>query len=864
MMKKPLKVLIIEDSEDDAQILLASLRHSGYEPIFERVQTEKELRSALENQRWDIFLSDYQMPNFLGTDALKIVREKGLDIPFIMITGHLGEERAVEIMRNGANDFFLKGNIQRLAEAVNRELREYEIRKKQREGEIALRQSEERYRKLIDLNPDGILILSEDKIIFANPPALAILGLQRKDEYIDKGLIDFIEKTDLLKYREFIADVNRGQKLGSNKIELSLLRLDKKQIDVEILGTPLVYQNQAVLYLIIRDITERHNADLQIDIQYQVTKIISESETLFSATEKMLKLFSQKLHWDLCQIWAIDTESKQINCVGSYHSEKIKSDIFFEESKKTSRPSEGGIVGTILKSMKTVWIKDLSSDPNFIRKDIATQIGLKTGVGFPITYRNELLGFLEFFSCDFREPDPRILSIFEVLGAQIGSFIKRMFAEGSLTYLSEHEPITGLLNEKAYRNLLEKLLKNRGQEDFKIGIVNINIDNFQTINTTLGGFVGEDIIKLYSDQIQEVVTLEKMMSYYSNGSFFIAFTHLRDINELHSILKVINDLHIKTYNIKNNKINLDISMGVSIFPGDGLTAEELIRNAQNAARNASSSGKNKIVFSSPDIAEKAKKKIVLAAELQEAIKKYEFTLYYQPKIDILTNKVAGAEALLRWERSEGILQPNQFISTLEDTGLILALSEWIFLTACKQAKQWQEMGLPKMTVSVNLSALNFSDPNLIELFKKVLQESNLEPECLDVELTEASFMKDARANILVLNKIAKLGLKLSIDDFGTGYSSFSYLRDMPINNLKIDQSFVFHVSDSLKSAAIVSSIITLGHNLNLKLIAEGVETKDQLDFLKEHKCDQGQGYYFSKPLSQDQFMKWVSEQNSNQ
>jgi EAL domain-containing protein (putative c-di-GMP-specific phosphodiesterase class I) len=310
----------------------------------------------------------------------------------------------------------------------------------------------------------------------------------------------------------------------------------------------------------------------------------------------------------------------------------------------------------------------------------------------------------------------------------------------------------------------------------------------------------------------------------------------------------------EAHSIDQHDLHVTASMGLSIYPDDGLNAETLIKNADTAMYQAKENGRQSYQFFKPAMNVRAVERQSIEESLRRAVERHEFTLHYQPKINIRTGQITGAEALIRWTHPvRGPVSPAQFIPVAEDCGLIVSIGNWVLREACNQARTWLDAGLPLGTMAVNISAMEFRDDNFLEGIFDILRETNLEPTSLELELTESVLMKHAGAAESTLKMLRERGVQLAVDDFGTGYSSLSYLRKFPINALKIDQSFVRQISHAPDETTIVTAVISMGRSLNLRVVAEGVETQEELAFLQAHLCDEAQGYYFSKPVPAEAF-----------
>jgi EAL domain-containing protein (putative c-di-GMP-specific phosphodiesterase class I) len=310
------------------------------------------------------------------------------------------------------------------------------------------------------------------------------------------------------------------------------------------------------------------------------------------------------------------------------------------------------------------------------------------------------------------------------------------------------------------------------------------------------------------------------------------------------------------YHIGAHDVIVPVSIGVSIYPDDGEDAETLIKNADTAMYHAKENGRNNYQFFRQEMNIRASERQFIEGGLRVALERKEFSLHYQPKIDLGSGAISGVEALLRWKHPErGFIPPAQFVPIAEDTGLILPIGQWVLTEACRQSREWLDAGFAPVPMAVNISAVEFRSKDFVENVRAVLKESHIDPHCLELELTESVLMKHAESTVTMLKSLKEIGVQLTVDDFGTGYSSLSYLRQFPIDALKVDQSFVQEISSRTDDAAIVSAVISMGNSLKKRVIAEGVETREQLDFLTAEGCEEAQGYYFNRPMVANQFAK---------
>lgn len=433
-------------------------------------------------------------------------------------------------------------------------------------------------------------------------------------------------------------------------------------------------------------------------------------------------------------------------------------------------------------------------------------------------------------------------------------FYEKQLAEERINYLAYHDDLTGLPNRRRLTQRVEEMI-DAGETDTNdqfSALAIMNINHFKNINDSLGHYAGDLLLKLVSERLSNEARSSEEL--YSMGADEFAFlmTERASLGECLARATELLRLFEVPVNIESGEYHISLSLGMSIYPGDGETAEHLIQNADTAVHNAKEQGVE-IRRYIPAMQMKAKERLKLENDLRRALERDEFYLLYQPKVQLETEEIVGMEALLRWNHPKrGIVSPNEFIPLAEDSGLIVPIGEWVLKTACLQNKQWQLAGYQPICVSINLSMRQFLQPNLAGKINSILTDIGLDPCYVDLEITE-SMTLDKETAFDQLKRLKELGVFISIDDFGTGYSSLHYLKNMPIDRLKIDRSFVSEVMEDSNNAAIVSTITSMAHHLKLKVTAEGVENKEQLQFLREQHCHEAQGFLFSKPIQAAEF-----------
>lgn len=425
--------------------------------------------------------------------------------------------------------------------------------------------------------------------------------------------------------------------------------------------------------------------------------------------------------------------------------------------------------------------------------------------------------------------------------------------EAELEIRANQDTVTGLANRNLLRDRLGQALAFAARYMHPVWVVHLDLDRFKFINDTLGLSAGDQLLRQVAVRLEACVRDTDTVARLAADEFVLVLPERSDESSaIHTIQRIMESA-AQPYAIEGHEFFMTVSAGMAVYPTDGEDAETLMKHADVAMYRAKETGRNNYQFYTPAMNERAMERLRLEGDLRVALEQGQFELHYQPQVDLRTGKVHGVEALLRWQHPTfGMVAPARFIGLAEETGLIVPLGAWVICAACIQVKAWQDAGLGELRVAVNLSARQFTQQGLVDSIAGVLRECGLAPHCLELELTESMIMDDVEHAIGILRDLAGLGVKISVDDFGTGYSSLAYLKRLPIDLLKVDQSFVRDITLDPDDAAIVATIISLAHSLRLQVIAEGVETAEQLAFLRSHGCDAMQGYYFSKPLPAEQ------------
>lgn len=436
----------------------------------------------------------------------------------------------------------------------------------------------------------------------------------------------------------------------------------------------------------------------------------------------------------------------------------------------------------------------------------------------------------------------------------------RVKAEKMVSHMAFHDPLTDLPNRWFVESFIEKYVNKKDNHPKMMGFLLLDLDRFKVINDSLGHQAGDILIRALANRLKESVDEDKVIARIGGDEFVLMLPNIKNKDEALDSCKKIMKMMEEPFTIFEQSFRITTSIGISLYPFHGNDLNTLMKSADLAMYHAKEMGRNCYSIYSDTMKQLAMERMDKEISLRSALENNEFVLYYQPKTDIKTGRIYGLEALIRWNRGNQLFYPDSFISIAEETGLIVPLGEWVLRQACLHCRHWHMLGFSHLSVSVNLSPQQFKNRKLEESIAAILEETNLPPSALELELTEGTIMQEPDKAVHILNNLKSLGIKISIDDFGTGFSSLSYLKQFPIDILKIDKSFITNLEWDEANASIASTIITLAHNLKLKVVAEGIETKEQLNFLKNQDCDFGQGYIISHPIMMEDVINLVKQE----
>ncbi|WP_292432902.1 EAL domain-containing protein [Methylobacter sp.] len=806
---QPLRTLIVEDSEDDTLLLVDQLEMEGGRSVdWQRVDTEKALTEALQ-QHWDIVLSDYTMPHLSGMRALEVVRQHDLDLPFIFVSGTIGENTAVKAMKSGAQDYVMKGNLSRLMPAVARELEEAQQRRQRR-------QAEQRVRKLslvVEQAADSVLITDPNGLVeYVNPAFERMTGYGRDEIIGNKPSLLKSGRHDQAFYHAIWETVTKGEIFSGTLINR---RKNGELFYEEKVIAPLKDEQGHVTHLVStgRDITERVKAD---EARAQLVAILEATTDLVAILDP-----------DGCLHYLNNAGYRLLGFDPKLDLSKFCLTELFPERIKQQLQSEAWPIAYRTGS----W----SGETALRRMD-----EIEVPVSQVLLVHRDAAGKVEYLSTIARDISER----------------KRFEAE--LQHQATHDTLTGLPNRILLMDRLSAEVERARHANNSVAVLFLDIDNFKRINDSMGHTIGDALLQHIADRLKAALRPNDTIARHGGDEFAVIAGDLPRSENVLAVLRKIYSAFERPMSLGAQEAYITFCTGIAIYPNDGADVEELLRNAGTAMYRAVIAGHNQYRFYAPEMNARSHELLTLETDLRLAFKRNEFVAYYQPQVELSTGRIIAMEGLIRWQHPQrGLISPGDFVSMLEESGLIMPVGEWMLSQACAEYK---EMGLHNMRISVNVSASQFNDPGLLRKISRIMKQENMPSNALELEVTENIVMQDPAAAADTLKKLRTLGVRIAIDDFGTGYSSLSYLKRFPLDALKIDQSFVRDLTHDTNDAAIVEASITLGKKLGLEVVAEGVETKEQFEFLRAHGCDLAQGYYVSRPLSKIELIDLLQEE----
>ena len=718
--RDPIRVLLVEDLEHEAELTCFHLKKHGIAHVMQRVETADAMRAALREFRPTIILSDFSLPAFDGLRALEIAREVAPEVPFLFVSGTIGEERAIEALRRGAVDYVLKTNLARLGSAVQRALQDAEAR--------AVRRSQEQQ-------------------------ISRLTGVLRMLSGINGAVVRIRDRTELL-----IEACRLGVTVGGYPAALVALRHPKTQ-QLE----PVAHQG---------------------------------------ADELVAHALCELLEARMAQ-----------------------------EAQSRDRARD-------------------PAAPFTCRDAGATHTAV---IGLPLIVDKTVVGVLGVCPREHSAIPQEELVMLREVAANLSFALQYLRQDSRVRLLSYFDVLTGLAKRALFCERLGKAFRAAGSLGPGHAIAVLDVQNLSAINDSFGRHTGDQLLQLLADRLKRRFTDTEQLAHFGGGTFALVQPIGPTAAGLEALNQQVDRLFAEPFSLQGKDVPVAARSGIALYPEDGTDPDTLVHRAETSVRSAKESGQRRGHYSAERHAE-ALARVAIERKLRVALERQQFELYYQPKMSVKTRRIAGAEALIRWnDPDSGLVSPARFLPILEETGLIVDVGDWVIGRAALECRQWLREGLPPIRIAVNISPLQLRQPDFVGRFLKHVHPWAT-PHCgLDAEITEGALVDDSSAVINKLKMLRAAGVDIAIDDFGTGYSSLSRLAHLPIDTLKIDRSFISDMTVDARTKRLVSIIISIARAFDMVVVAEGVESQEQLDTLWQLGCDESQGYLHSKPVPAQQF-----------
>ena len=716
-----------------------------------------------------------------------------------------------------------------------------DITERLRSAEAVLR-SETRYRHLVENSLDMMCVCFRGKVSYVNAAGARMLKAKDAEQLIGRQLTALVHPD----YREVITEGMEHFIGEETSLPLKFLRMDGKVIDVEVAVLSFGPASDRSFMMEVRDITERKRAEEELrmahgDLEARVekrTRELTREVAERRQAEESLRLAGK----------VIDNLTEAVVIVDPDFKVTAVNPAFTQITGFTTRE----VIGKA-----PPFYKALRENGDLYKQ---MQASIKAKGSWEGEYWSKRKSGEDYaerlsFSAITGEKDK-----IQHYAAVISDVTERKESEERIHFQTNYDTLTGLPNRSLFQDRLNLALPSMSRSDRKLALMFIGLDGFKLVNDTLGHDIGDLLLKKAAKRLGTCVREGDTVARLGGDEFTVIMPNLVDPHHAPLVSQRVLDALAKPFRLNGNETFVSASIGITIFPDDASEAKELLRNADAAMDRAKEQGKANFHFFTADLNAVAQERMVLKNGLGKALENGEFSLHYQPKLEIESGRITGVEALMRWNSPDlGMVSPVKFIPVMEETGQVVEMGEWAIRTACLQHQEWRQAGLPRIRIAVNLSPRQLRDASFVLIVENVLRETGVEPAGLELEITESLLMSDSGDALKTLGELHEMGIHMAMDDFGTGYSSLSYLKRFPIDTIKIDRTFVADIATSPDDAEIIRTIISMGHTLNRKVIAEGVENDQQLSLLRDYQCDEIQGYFFSRPLPAGMATKFIKK-----
>ena len=820
-------VLLVEDDPADARLIQTALAAAGQGRF--QVESVGRLVDALEqlrSDRFEVVLLDLSLPDGQGLEAFEQVSRTAPDTLVLVLNGPDDEETARQAVARGACEHFTKrpADAHWLPRALHHVI-------EARAARSAHLRSEARFRAISDASPLGIFVSdAAGHCTYTNAAYQTISGLNL-EQTLGTNWSMAVHPEDRARV---LAEWNdAAQNRLPFQTEFRFLQEDESIVWTRVNSAAMLDGKKSFgLVQTVEDITERKSAEFVLRVA---------EEALFMEKERaqvtLNSIGDAVLTTDL--VGQVTYLNQTAETMTGWSCEDALGRPISEVFNILDGTTRETAANPMLRAIAEDRAVGLAKDCVLVRRD-----------------GGELA--IEDSAAPIHNRDGRVTGA--VIVFHDVSESRAMALE--MAHLAQHDFLTSLPNRLLLSERMAHAINMARRHEQQVGLLFLDLDNFKHINDSLGHAVGDQLLQSIANRLVRCVRTTDTVCRQGGDEFVILLAEIGQPEDAAHVAETLRTALAMPHLIDGHELHISLSIGISVFPDDGADVDTLMQNADTAMYHAKASGRNNYQFFKPDMNARAVRRLFVEKSLRRALKKDEFFLHYQPKIDLASGAMTGAEALIRWQDPDlGLVMPAQFVPIAEENGLIVPVGRWVLREACRQVQAWLDAGLLAVPVSVNISAVEFRHDGFLEGVAQILRETGLAPRYLELEMTESILMQDAQSSASALEALQAMGVQLAIDDFGTGYSSLSYLKRFPIDTLKIDQSFVRDIVTDKDDANIVAAVIGMGKSLKQRVIAEGVETHAQLAFLQARHCDEGQGFHFSHPVSAEDFARMLNPGN---
>jgi diguanylate cyclase (GGDEF)-like protein/PAS domain S-box-containing protein len=826
-MNQQPKLIVVEDIDTDAALLSWHLSKGGVPCELHRVETEPAFLQALRDIGADLILSDFSLPRFSGLRALELAVQHAPDIPFIFVSGTIGEERAINALRSGATDYVLKSNLSRLAATVKRALREASLKRTQRE-------SEQQLRATVETSQDWIWETDVDgRFRFSSASVATILGFEPQS-LIGCDFRALLAEPDHAA-SALLPAAAQNQLTGAVACwrtaggELRWLERNVVAI-LDDAGLRIGYRGAD------RDITQRREQEERL------RRLTRSYRMLSSTSSAILRLHNQgDLLHEVCRI-AVDQGGFQRVTIAlidpGASSIRIRASAGADPANGVF-PEYG--VAAVLQSGTPVVVNDMNAQEQHY-------YGYPAMAVLPLLIDGTGVGVVTLLSNQRQIFDEAELAVLLEMTANLGFALQYQQKDAAVQFLSYFDSLTGLAKRPLFCERLTRFVANQPLKESHPLVIAFDVKKLGAINDTFGRYVGDRLLERIAARLRQHYEDPDCLAYLGGGTFAIMLAPAGHMDEAtRQSQAAVAQFFAEPFLIDDQQLRLSVRSGLALYPHDAASADALVQNAEAALKAAQEDNEKHMLYSLVT-RRPTTRSMALEARLAGALDRGEFLLHYQPKISLATGRIVGFEALLRWDDlQEGLVPPSVFIPLLEQSSAIVDVGEWVLQQASRDVRLWSATDLAAVRVAVNVSPLQLRRRDFVERVLRAIEPAIRQPAGIDIEITESMLMQDIELSIEKLGRLREAGVGIAIDDFGTGYSSLRLLARLPVDTLKIDRSFVQGMGDDASTLTLISTIVSLGRSFHMQTVAEGVETAGQFQMLRRIDCDQAQGYLFARP-----------------